>query len=208
MWYWFGKGLCGWFFRLFGGLESIGRENIPKTGGVIICPNHVSHVDPPAVGVGIRRQVHFMAKEELFKVPVLGYCIRKVGAFPVRRGTADRKAIKRAMDLLDEGKVVCLFPEGTRSLDGKLQEPELGVGLIALKNGAPVVPVAVIGTDRVLPSGASRPTRHRVRVVYGAPMRFDDLSGASDRAAMEEVGRRIMAAIADLQSRYSFPNSK
>lgn len=199
MWYWFGRGLCRWFFRFMGGLESIGQENIPRTGGVILCPNHVSHLDPPAVGGGIRRQVHFMAKEELFKVPVLGYCIARFGSFPVRRGTADRRAIRRAIELLEEGKVVCLFPEGTRSLDGKLQDAESGIGLIALKSGVPVVPVAVFGTNKVLPSGASRPARHHCTIVYGAPIRFDDLQ-TSDRAAIEEVGRRIMSAIADLQS--------
>ncbi len=199
MWYWFGRGLCRWFFRFMGGLEIIGHENIPRTSGVLLCPNHVSHLDPPAVGSGTRRQVHFMAKEELFKVPVLGYCMARFGSFPVRRGTADRKAIRRAIELLEKDRVVCLFPEGTRSLDGKLQEPESGVGLIALKSGAPVVPVAVFGTNEALPSGSSRPRRHRCKIVYGSPIRFDDLQ-ISDRASMEEAGRRIMSAIADLQS--------
>ncbi len=202
MWYYFGRGLCRTFFRFMGGLESIGQENIPETGAVIICPNHISYVDPPAVGSGMRRQVHFMAKEELFKVPVLGGLIARAGSFPVRRGTADRTAIRRAMDLLTDGRVVCLFPEGTRSSDGKLQSPELGVGFIALKTGAPVIPVALIGTDRVLPSHSGRPHRHRSRIVFGQPMRFDDLGGSGDRAAMEEIGRRIMGAISDLQSRH------
>ena len=200
LYYYFSRALCGMFFRLMGGLEIIGRENIPETGGVILCPNHVSHADPPAVGSSMRRQVHFMAKDELFRVPVLGFLMARIGSFPVRRGAADRKAIRRAMDLLEEGRVVCLFPEGTRSPDGKLQDPELGVGLIALKTGVPVVPVALIGTTGVLPAGASRPSRHHCKVVYGQPLRFDDLSGATDRKAIAEVGRRIMSAIAGLQS--------
>ena len=205
MLYYFGVGLCRTFFRLMGGLDVIGRENVPATGGVILCPNHVSHVDPPAVGAGMRRQVHFMAKDELFRVPVLGFLIAGFGSFPVRRGTADRKAIKRAIELLEEGRVICLFPEGTRSPDGRLQEPELGASLIALRTGAPVVPVAVIGTTEVLPAGASRPRRHRCKVVYGEPLRFDDLSGSTNRAAMKEAGRRIMSAIADLQSSHAAP---
>ncbi len=196
------RGCCRVFFRLTGGLEIIGQDNVPKTGAVILCPNHVSHVDPPAVGGATRRQVYFMAKDELFKVPVLGWVIAHVGTFPVRRGTADRKALKHAIDLLGEGKVVCLFPEGTRSPDGKLQDPERGVSLIALKTGAPVIPVVLIGTTGVLPAGAKRPKRNPCKIVYGKPLRFDDLSGSTDRSSMEEVGRRIMSAIADLQSSY------
>lgn len=203
MWYWFGRGLCRWFFRFMGGLESIGQENVPESGGVILCPNHVSHCDPPAVGSGMRRQVYFMAKEELFRVPLLGYAMVRLGSFPVRRGSADRRAIRRAIELLEAGRVVCLFPEGTRSSDGQLQDPEVGVGLIALRSGAPIVPVAVIGTNKVLASGATRLRRHRCKVVYGKPVNLDDLSGASDRASMEEVGRRIMSAIAGLQASHS-----
>lgn len=203
MWYYFSRGICRVFFRLMGGIDSIGQENIPETGGVILCPNHISYVDPPAVGSGMRRQVHFMAKEELFKIPVIGGIIARAGSFPVRRGFADRKALKRAMDLLNEGRVVCLFPEGTRSLDGKLKDPELGVALIALKTGAPVVPVALIGTSEVLPADARRPHRHRCTIVYGSPIRFDNLAGSADRGAMEEIGRRIMSAIAKLRSSHS-----
>ncbi|MBP6965634.1 MAG: 1-acyl-sn-glycerol-3-phosphate acyltransferase [Armatimonadetes bacterium] len=200
MLYRFGRFLSRLLFTLTGRLESIGSESIPEAGGVIVCSNHISHLDPPAVGAGMSRQVHFMAKEELFRVPVLGELIRRVGAFPVRRGTADRRALKRAIELLNEGHVVGLFPEGTRSTDGKLRSPEPGVGLIVLKSGAPVVPAAVSGTNRVLPSGSSRLRRHRCRVAYGSPMRFDDLAGSCDRSAVEEVGRRIMSAIAELQS--------
>lgn len=200
MLYRFGRLLSKFLFKLTGGLESSGFEHIPRTGGVIVCSNHISHLDPPAVGAGMSRQVHFMAKEELFKVPVLGELIRRVGAFPVMRGTADRRALKRAIELLNEGRVVGLFPEGTRSPDGKLRCPEPGVGLIVLKSGAPVVPAAVSGTNRVLPLGSSRLRHHRCRIEYGSPMRFDDLGGSCDRSAIEEVGRRIMSAIAELQS--------
>ncbi len=199
MWYFLACGLCRWAFRILGGLESVGAENIPETGAVILASNHISYADPPAVGSGMRRQVHFMAKEELFKTPVLGFLVRKVGSFPVRRGTADRKALKRAVELLGDGKVVCLFPEGTRSLDGRLQDPELGIGLVALKSGAPVVPVAVIGTNKLLPAHSIIPRFHRVKVVYGPKLWFGDLcQAAHDRAALEEVGRRSMQAIAGL----------
>ena len=197
--YYFGRGFFKLVFRTLGGITSVGEENIPATGGVILAPNHLSYADPPLVGCGMRRQVHFMAKEELFKVPILGAAISRVGSFPVRRGTADRAALNKAIELLEQGGVVCIFPEGTRSTDGMLQEPELGIGLVALKSRAPVVPVAVIGTDKVLGAHAKRPHRHPVSVFYGAPISFPDLyEGRHGRDAVEEVGRLTMLAIGGL----------
>lgn len=188
------------FFRL----RCVGTENIPKKGAVILAPNHISYFDPPVVGMGSPRQTHFMAKEELFEPPLLGAWIRGVGGFPVRRGSADRKAIRRALELLGEGKIVCLFPEGTRSPDGKLQEPELGISMIALKSHAAIVPTAIIGTDKVLPAHAKFPRLLPIKIVYGKPLDLSDLyEGEESRQAMEEIGRRTMAAIADLQSKNS-----
>lgn len=186
-------------FRFTGGVTLIGLENIPKTGGVILAPNHISYLDPPVVGSYLKRQVHFMAKEELFRPKVQGAWMRRVGTFPVRRGTADRKALKQAIDLLAQGRVICVFPEGTRSPDGKLQEPELGIGLIALRARAPIVPVAIIGTDKVLPPNSKRLYRHRVKIVYGKPLTFPDLEqGKETRQSLEEVGRSTMSAISEL----------
>ena len=186
-------------FRFTGGVTLIGRENIPRAGGVILAPNHISYVDPPIVGCYLRRQVHYMAKEELFRSKLMGAWMRWVGAFPVRRGTADRKALKHAIDLLNQGRVVCIFPEGTRSPDGKLQDPELGIGLIALKSQAPIVPVAVIGTDKVLPPNSKRLYRHRVKIVYGKPLTFPQpVQSKESRQLLEEVGRATMSAISEL----------
>ena len=203
MWYFVSRGLCRCVFRIWGGLESVGEENIPETGGVILAPNHISYADPPAVSCGTCRQVHFMAKEELFKVPIIGTLIRKAGCFPVRRGKPDRSALKRAIEMLGEGKVVCVFPEGTRSPDGGLRDAELGIGLIALKSKAPIVPAVAIGTDKLLPPHAKRPHHHPVKIVYGEPLTFPDLYGIREsRKVLEEVGRRTMAAIADLLSEH------
>lgn len=182
----------------------MGGANIPRSGGVILAPNHISYADPPAVGCAMSRQVHFMAKEELFKPALMGKIITAVGSFPVKRATADRKAIRQALGLLKSGEVVCIFPEGTRGTGGVLQEAELGIGLIALKSGVPVVPVAVIGTDRILPSDGSRPKRHKVIIEYGEPISFNDLIEAGEsRQAIEEVGRRTMSAIGNLLSHYN-----
>lgn len=191
-------------FRFTGGVTLIGQENIPKTGGVILAANHISYLDPPVVGCYLRRQLHYMAKEELFRSRVVGAWMRWVGTFPVRRGTPDRKALKHAIDLLGQGRIVCIFPEGTRSPDGKLQAPELGIGLIALRSGAPIVPAAIIGTDKVLPPHSTRLYRHRVKVVYGRPLTFPSLcQGKETRQSLEEVGQSTMSAISELISTHA-----
>ncbi len=201
MWYYICREMLRILFRFTGGVKAINEENIPRGVGVIVAPNHVSFADPPTVAIGVSRHVHFMAKKELFDAPILGPILYNAGSFPVRRGTADRKAIKRAIELLDGGKVVGIFPEGTRGVNGKLLEPELGIGLIALKSRAPVVPSAIIGSDKTLPPHAKRLHFQPIKIVFGTPMTFPDLYESTDsRAAMEEIGRRIMAAIAELLS--------
>lgn len=201
--YWIGWFLCRLVYAFFGRWRVDGRENMPKAGGVILAPNHVSFADPPLVGCGIRRQVHFMAKKELFEIPVLGFLIKSVGAFPVKRGTADRTAIRKSIELVQNGGVICMFPEGKRSPDGELQEAESGIGMVALKSRGAVVPVALIGTDKMLPLHSIFFHFARVRVIYGKPMTFDDLYKTGvGRESIDEVGRRVMAAIAELKAGY------
>lgn len=204
MLFWIGWHLSRLVLAVFGRCRYIDADNVPKTGPVIIAPNHVSYLDPPTAGSGYRRVTHFMAKQELFKIPVLGWLIKAVGSFPVKQHSADRNALKTALDLLSKGEVVCIFPEGTRSLDGRLLPAQAGIGMIALKSRAPVVPVALIGTNRVLPPHSLFFRFGRVTVVYGRPMTFDDLYDRGlDREAVEEVGRRIMSAIASLLEKHS-----
>src|SRR5690242_5604124 len=116
------------FFRLVLRWRIRGAGNVPRSGPVILASNHVSNLDPPAVCVGIWRPCHCMAKEELFVNPLFAWFIRQLYAFPVKRGTADRAALKRAVEILGEGKALVMFPEGTRSESGELQAPEMGVG--------------------------------------------------------------------------------
>lgn len=203
MLYWIGRSICHITLLFFGRISSIGRKNVPKKGPVILAPNHISYVDPPATGCGIYRPVRFMAKTELFEIPVLGKLIAGVGAFPVRQHTADRKALKRAIDLLGKGEVVCIFPEGTRSLDGKLMEPLPGLGMIAIKSKAPVVPVALIGTNKVIRPHSPLLHFGKIKIVFGKPITFDDLyERGMDKEALEEVGNRVMSAIAALQEKH------
>jgi len=196
--YYLGRALFRAFFTLACRWEVEGRENIPP-GGVILAANHTSFVDPPLVGSAIERPVHFMAKAELFEIPGLGWIISHTNAFPVRRGAADRRALRTASDLLRQGEVLAVFPEGTRSPDGRLRPGELGIGIIALRSGAPVVPAGITGADRVLPRGVPLPLPAKLRVRFGKPLHFDEFAGrAGDRAALEEVARRVTRAIAAL----------
>lgn len=196
MLYAIGANLSAAVCRIFGRWQVIGRENIPAKGGVLLCGNHVSYIDPPALGARATRPVHFMAKEPLFRVPVLGILIAGVGAFPVKQHTADRAALKKAIELLQSGRVVGIFPEGTRNPNpAELMPPALGASMIALKAQAPVIPVALINTEKLLPPHSVFLRFARVKVVYGEPVKLDDLYGKNGREAIEEVGRRIMAAI-------------
>ena len=188
------------FLVVFCRWQVTGRGNVPCIGGTIIAPNHISYLDPPVAGSAFDRQIFFMAKAELFEVPFLGWLIRQYGAFPVRRGVADRVALRQAERLLCAGEAVMVFPEGTRSADGRLMPSELGIAMLALRTGATVLPIGVDGTDRAMPmhSLVIRPARVRIRI--GPPLRFDDLhrGGPLNREVVEEAARRITAALVPL----------
>lgn len=168
-----------------------GLENIPSSGGVIIAPNHISLWDPPLVGCALPRTVHFMAKEELFAIPVFNWIIRQLQAFPVKRGAADRNAIRKSIELLQQGEVLGLFPEGTRSKNGQLGEPEQGVAMIAVKAGVPIIPAAITGTNQPfyrLP---------RFTVAFGKPIAIP--SGRVGKEELELISKTIMKEIEALR---------
>lgn len=199
MLYYIGKILAILVCWFFGRWQVIGQENIPRTGGVLLCANHVSYIDPPALGAGCPRRVYFMAKEPLFRIPVLGFLIRKVGAFPVKTHSADRAAIRKAVDLLCKGECVAMFPEGTRNLTSEpLLPAEPGVGMIALMAKVPVIPAALINTAKLLPPHSMFLRFARIKVVYGRPVELSDLYGSHGKEAAQEVGNRVMAAIGEL----------
>lgn len=126
-------------------MEIKGAENIPESGAVIIASNHISNLDPLLLGAALPRRVHFMAKEELFKTPIVGWFCRTLGAFPVKRGASDRNAIKKAFDILRQGRMLAIFPEGTRSKDGCLRQLAPGTMMIAVKSDAALVPTIIKG---------------------------------------------------------------
>jgi 1-acyl-sn-glycerol-3-phosphate acyltransferase len=198
MWYSFWKGVLALFFWLMFSLRVEGRENEPAQGPVLAICNHVSAVDPPIAGVALRRQARYMAKDELMKTPVLGLLLRSVGVFPVRRGEADRQSIRTALQALQQGRVLIMFPEGTRSPDGRLMAAEPGAALLALRTGAPVLPMAIIGTQHAMPKGARFLRRAPVHVRLGPTLDVPKLEGRIDRAQIEAWGQRFMASIAAL----------
>lgn len=178
------------FFTIFFRADIRGRENIPAKGPVILAANHMSNLDPPFLACFLARPVSYMAKMELFEHPVFGSAIRACHAFPVKRGAADRGAIKAAVQVLKLGRVLGLFPEGTRSRTGEMGKAEAGVGLIAAMTGAPVVPACIIGTDRI----GSLP---KLRLMIGAPMAFS--GDRKDKAALEAFSQSVMDRIAAMK---------
>lgn len=172
-------------------IEVIGIENIPKDGAVLLCSNHIDNFDPPMVGITTPRQVRFMAKEELFKIPILGMAIRNLGAFPVKRGFADRDAIRTGLKVLKNGEVLGIFPEGTRSKTGKLGKGLAGAGFFALRSDSVVIPSAIIGPYK--------PFR-KVKVVYGKPIDFKNYR--ERKISAEEATEVIMKEIQNLLDKH------
>ena len=161
MFYGFVRFVVRVFFRLYFRWEVYGSQHLPPTGGVILASNHVSYLDPPLMGCAVDRPVHFMGKKELFGIPILSRVFRWLYAFPVERNGADRKAIRQALSILNSGEVLGIFPEGTRGDGSALLKPQPGTVLLALRSGAPIVPMAIVcphyGHGHY---GCSRPQSH------------------------------------------------
>lgn len=168
-------------------IEIIGLEHFPKEGSVLLCSNHINNFDPPVVGITAPRPIAFMAKEELFKRPLLRFLLKKLNAFPVKRGMSDREAFRKALHLLKSGQVLGLFPEGTRSKTGKLGKGLAGAGFFALKTQAVVIPCAIIGTYRPF---------KKLKVIYGKPIEMEELR--ESKASAEKVTAVIMENISYL----------
>ncbi|RYM05441.1 1-acyl-sn-glycerol-3-phosphate acyltransferase [Sporolactobacillus sp. THM7-7] len=154
------------FYRLCFRYTVEGREHIPKHGAVIICSNHLSNFDPPFIGICSPRTLSFLAKEELFKVPVLGWLVRNLHAVPVNRGAGDRQAIRTALRLLREGCALLIFPEGHRNRGPNLNKGLSGAGFFALKTDATVIPCAIIGKYKF---------QKPMKVVFGPPIETDSM---------------------------------
>ncbi|MXQ52235.1 lysophospholipid acyltransferase family protein [Shimazuella alba] len=193
-WYLFFRGCFRLLFASIFRWKIEGHEHVPKEGSAVICSNHISLLDPPLVGSACKREIHFMAKEELFHFPVLSYFLPKILAFPVKRGTSDMKAIKTAIKILRNNELFGIFPEGTRKKADEPEEAEEGAVFIALKAKAPIIPVALIGPYRIF-----RP----VRVVFGEPIDTTPYTaGKINKEVITEVTQIMMDRIQDLVNQH------
>ena len=174
-----------------------GRENIPSQGPVLVVANHVNNVDVPVLGISFDRRVIFMAKKELFRSRLLGRFLGSLGAFPVHRGQLDRKALRQANQVLADGQALVMFPEGTRSRSGRLRQAFPGSTLIALRSGAPILPVGIAGTEK-LNGVAWLLHRPRITVNIGYPFHLPSLNGELTKMELAQSTRVIMEHIAEL----------
>jgi 1-acyl-sn-glycerol-3-phosphate acyltransferase len=198
-----GSTISGWLLGMVGGGRVEGLEHVPHQGPFILVANHRSLADPPiigwAVGHKVGRVLHFMAKEEMRRWPIIGWLAEGSGVFFVRRGEGDRAAQRAALRLLAEGRPIAIFPEGTRSKDGRLGSAKPGAALLAIRSGAPLLPVAITGTERLFPGHSRVPHRTRVVVRIGPPFALEHLpSGRIPRELLSEGTDRIMCEIAKL----------
>jgi 1-acyl-sn-glycerol-3-phosphate acyltransferase len=182
--------------------EVRGRECIPRTGGLIVASNHVSFFDPPLIGIATVRELHYLAKEELFRQPVLGPLIRTFNSIPIRRGVADMSGLSKAMEVLRGGKALIMFPEGSRMRDGQLHPARPGVGMLAVGTDALIVPCYISGSDR---PGRWITRRSKLRVWFGPARSWKDLAGPESdltpgRALYQRIGDGVMREIAALRA--------
>ena len=189
--YAFAKSVVTGVFKPLYRMEAIGLEHFPKDGGVLLCANHIHNFDPIIVGIMAPRPVHYMAKEEIFSVPVLGNIVRNCNAFPVKRGFTDREALRTGLKVLKDGHVLGLFPEGTRSKTGELGKGLAGAGFFALRSTAAVVPCAIIGPYRSF---------RKLKVIYGEPIDLDEMR--KEKASAEHVTELIMSKIDKLKKEH------
>ncbi|MBT9583972.1 1-acyl-sn-glycerol-3-phosphate acyltransferase [bacterium] len=182
-------------FSTLQGMRVEGLEHVPAEGGCLIVSNHTSWLDPPVLGCSLtHRQIHFMAKRELFERPYLGKVIRWLGAFPVERGQADRKSLRMALNLLTSGRVVCLFPEGTRG-DGQKMEPwHVGMAMLAHNAQVDVIPAALVRTRNLLEDRQLHLPRQPMRVRFGPAISTQAISGPS-KARLAEIQERCYQGV-------------
>jgi 1-acyl-sn-glycerol-3-phosphate acyltransferase len=200
----FFRALYTFYFRW----RVFGAENVPLSGGVILASNHASFLDPPLVGSGLKRPIHYLARQSLFRFPGIGALLRSWNSVPVDREGGGAAGLKAILDRLHAGAGIILFPEGTRTFDSNLQPARSGIGLVVAKSTAPVVPVRVFGTYEAYGRQLKIPRPRQVAVAYGLPMNFEKLraeakncSKARLKEVYQEIADEIMAAIAKLEAR-------
>ena len=177
-------------FRFFFRGQTTGTSNVPRTGGVVVVSNHGSHLDPPILGHALGRPVAFMAKSELFKVPILAWIISACGAYPVKRGAGDREALRNASNRLTQGWATGVFLDGTRQANGRVNDPKAGAALLAARTGCPILPVAIVNSHKAFPKGSFLPRLISIHLKVGklikppATRKREDLSSTTKEIQM------------------------
>jgi|tagenome__1003787_1003787.scaffolds.fasta_scaffold20668374_3 1-acyl-sn-glycerol-3-phosphate acyltransferase len=190
------KGTCFLPIRVLFRLRVVGLERVPETGGAIVAPTHRSNFDSVVVGVALHRHLRFMAKAELYRSRPFAWLLRSAGAFKVERGKSDMAAVEQAIELARGGELVCIFPEGTRNRDGT-GKPFSGAARMKITAGVPMIPVAVMGTDRVR---LWPPRLPQFTCAFGAPLQDDDLGELEERWQARRLTERWSAAIEELRA--------
>ncbi len=187
-------------FKVLFRFQVFGRSNFPRKGGFIVAANHLSYLDPIVLGISSPRKLNFLAKDDLFKIKGFGFLISNVGAIPVKRNAEQNISVFRStLSLLDKGKGFVIFPEGARSLNGKMQNMRAGVGFLAIKSQCPVIPVLIVGTEKALPLRA-KCIRPRKITAYVGKALLSPLDSKGHRS-FEEFSYRVEDSIRDLKSR-------
>ena len=186
--------------RALGRIRSSGEANVPHRGGILYCPSHLSDCDPAAVFVTAPRRCWMVGKSELFEIPVLGWFFAHFHAFPIKRDSPDRGALRKCEALLKAGEALLLFPEGRLSENGLLQRLQPGAALLSLRTGAPIVPIGLRHTNQIIPYGSltPRPSRDAVTVAYGAPINPHEFADLPRSVAIAAISRKLGEELARL----------
>lgn len=191
MFYRFGRALTKLLNLILYNIHVEGEENIPKTGGVVLCPNHISNYDPLAVATHMKRQVHFMAKAELYKNFIVRKVLLAVGTIPVDRGKVSLETLKESLRVLKNGEILGIFPEGTRVKNGERRKPMEGFVVFALKTKSPILPVHIEGEYKF---------RGKINIKFGKPIELNEYYGKKVKPEeMSKISEKIMDIVYDLQ---------
>lgn len=199
-WYTVGYNLSKFLARTLFSFRVVHPERILETGGALLAMNHQSFLDPPLAGICCKREIHYLARKTLLDWPILGPILPRLNVVPVNQERADMSALKTVIKIVKSGNCTVIFPEGSRTLDGKLQPAQPGLGLVIAKTLAPVVPMRIFGAHEAFPPGKKFPKRHPITIVVGEPMTFteaDLVSGGRD--LYQRLSDRVMERIAAIQ---------
>lgn len=199
--YRFCRAVCYGSMRLFCRMRVTGLDLVPREGGAILAANHASYLDPPILGCAVHwRMIRYMARDSLFRFPVMGWLLRQLGVVPLARERGDVAALRRGLQILKEGGLLAVFPEGTRSPDGTMREAKGGIGFLVAKAGVPVVPAHIRGSFDAWPKGRRMPRPRPIALTYGPAITPAEIAAlGSDKQSYERIAALIMERIAALR---------